>query len=80
MGFVYFVLWHRLTLLSTSERAKFSPLAPTDGCPLASAGSSDPFFREGSWLSGLALLRGALPRGATPGYTPRRGPAWEGCS
>lgn len=55
MGFVYFVLWHRLTLLSTSERAKFSPLAPTDGCPLASAGSSDPFFREGSWLSGLAL-------------------------
>lgn len=54
MGFVYFVLWHRLTLLSTSERAKFSPLAPTDGCPLASAGSSDPFFREGSWLSGLA--------------------------
>lgn len=28
-----------LTLLSTSERAELSPLAPTDGCPLATAGS-----------------------------------------
>ena len=28
----------------------------------------------------LTLLRGALPRAATPGYAPRLGPAWEGCS
>lgn len=38
-GFVYFVLLHLLTLPSTSDRAELSPLAPTDGCPLATARS-----------------------------------------